>query len=151
MLPALAERSKAELLNTVESMKNRAKSMAQKAMKPAIQLGHGVSAVAGGAFGGAVSGMKPTVARVPTDAGLGLLIALPCLMGAGSPAVDAAAFAGYGMLAGAASRGTRQGVRKWREQRAADSGDSQAAQILQLQGQLDELRKQRDNPPVAAK
>lgn len=151
MLPQLQERSKTELVNYIEKTKERAKAMAKQAMKPALQLGHGASIVAGGALGGAVAGAKPSIARVPTDLGAGLLVALPCLMGAGSPAIDAVAFAGYGMVAGAASRGARSGVRNWREQRAADNGDSAAQQIVAEQKKLDELRKQRDAPPAAKK
>lgn len=144
-LPTLAERSKGELLSTIEAMRNRAKTITAKAEKPMLQFAHGASAIAGGAAGGLVAGIKPEVMRVPTDAGLGLLVALPCLFAAGSPAVDAVAHAGYGMVAGAASRITQRSVRNWREQRAADGGDSQAASIVQAQKQLDEARKAREN------
>lgn len=147
-LPALVERSKSELLSSLQNMKERALRAKEAAAKPIAQVGNGAACVAGGALGGLVAGMKPSIARVPTDLGLGLVVALPCLMSAGSAAVDALALAGYGMVAGGASRLSQRGVRNWREQRAADGGDSAAAQIVQLQKQLDEARKARDEAPA---
>jgi hypothetical protein len=146
----LKQLSAPELRNTIERMKQRGKSIVEKGRKPLIQGGMGLSAVAGGAAGGVVYGMKPSVARVPTDGALGLLIAVPCLMGAGSPAIDCLAMAGWGMTSGASSRVTGSATRDWREQRAADSGDAQATQIVALQKQLNELRKLRDEAPAKA-
>lgn len=146
MLPALAEKSKTELLSYIERGKSRAKAIAQQAAKPVMQIGHGLAAVGGGAAGGVIAGVKPEVGRIPTDGIVGLVVAVPCLMGAGSPAVDAIAHAGYGMIAGTASRLTQRGVRNWREQRAADAGDAQAQQIVAQQKALDDARKARENP-----
>lgn len=137
-----------ELRNTIERMKQRGKTVIEKGRKPLIQVSMGASAVAGGAAGGVVSGLKPSFSKVPTDAIVGLVIALPCLMGAGSPGLDALAMGGWGMLAGAASRTTGRATRNWREQRAADGGDAQAAQLVALQKSLDDARKLRDEKPV---
>lgn len=147
----LKQLSAPELRNTIERMRSRGKAVVEKGRKPLIQAGTGLSAVAGGALGGLIHGMKPSVARVPTDGVLGVVIALPCLMGAGSPALDAVAMAGWGMAAGAASRGVGSHVRDWREKRAADGGDTGAQQIVALQTQLDTLRKNRDEPAKTPK
>jgi hypothetical protein len=144
----LKQLSAPELRNTIERMKSRGKNLIEKGKKPLLQAGLGVSAVAGGALGGLATGLKPTLARVPVDAGLGIIIAVPCMFGAGSPEFDALAMAGYGMLAGAASRGVHDHVRDWRENRAADGGDASAKAIADAQKSLDALRKARDTAPA---
>lgn len=144
MADALMKLNTTELRSRLHGLQTRAKNMAEKAKKPLIQGGFGVASLAGGVLGGAVAGMHPKISKVPTDGLLGAVIAVPCLMGAGSPMVDAAASAGWGMLAGAGSRMTHESVRNWREQRAADDGDAVAKQIVTAQANLDDLRKKRD-------
>jgi hypothetical protein len=148
MASELAQLAKPELLERIERMKSMARNAAKRAEKPMIQGLHGVSAVGGAAVGGLIAGIRPHVFRVPTDAVLGLVIALPCLAVAGSGAGDVGAQIGWGMLAGATGRETGRAARNWREQRAADGGDSAAQQIVALQKQLDDLRKQREQPPA---
>lgn len=144
--PALQKMTASELRGSIERMKTRARNLAEKAQHPVKQGGFGVAAVAGGATGGLVAGMKPEFLGVPTDAIAGAAVALPCLLGAGNTAVDALAIGGWGMLAGSASRLTFNGTRNWREQRAADDGEALAKQIVAAQKALDALRVKRDNP-----
>jgi len=148
MADPLMKLNTTELRSRLQGIQTRAKNLAEKAKKPLIQGGFGLSAVAGGVLGGAVAGMHPKISKVPTDGLLGAVIAVPCLMAAGSPVVDAAAMAGWGMIGGAGSRQTHNSVRAWREQRAADDGDALAKQIVAAQASLDALRKQRDEAPA---
>jgi hypothetical protein len=143
---ALKDLTKTEIAGKLEALKSRTRNAMEKAKKPVKQISFGLAAVAGGAAGGAVAGMKPSISKVPTDLGLGVLIALPCAFAAGSDAADALAMAGYGMVSGAASRGTAEHTRDWRETRAAEKGDVAAQNIVALQKQLNQLRKDRDTP-----
>lgn len=144
----LRELTKTEIAGKLEALKSRTKNAMEKAKKPVKQIGFGLSAVAGGAAGGAIAGIKPGISKVPTDLGIGALVAVGCAFAAGNEAVDALAMGAYGMVAGSTSRTTEKSMRNWREQRAAEKGDAQAAQIVALQKQLDDLRKLRDTPPA---
>jgi len=146
MSDQLKELTKTEIAGKLEALKSRTRNAMEKAKKPVKQISFGLAAVAGGAAGGAVAGMKPSISKVPTDLALGVLIALPCAFGAGSDAIDALAMSGYGMVSGATSRGTEEHVRDWRETRAAEKGDIAAQNIVALQKQLNQLRKDRDTP-----
>lgn len=140
-----------ELRNRLQRTIDRGKALAEKAQKPLMQGGMGLAIVAGGAAGGVVSGLKPTIGKVPTDLILGSAVALPCLFGAGNPIVDAAAFAGWAMASGGASRLSHDSVRDWRENRAAEDGDAAAKSIVALQKQLNEARAKRDNAKTEVK
>jgi hypothetical protein len=144
----LKDLTKTEIAGKLEAMKARAKSAMEKAKKPVKQIGFGLAAVTGGAAGGAISGMKPSISKIPTDLGAGALLAAGCAFAAGNEAVDALSLVGYGMVSGATSRTTHNHMRDWREERAAEKGDAQAAQIVAMQKQLNELRKNRDQPPA---
>lgn len=137
----LAEASKTELLAKIKNsnLRDRAMAIKEKAKAPLMQGGLGVAALAGGTFGGVVAGMKPTISRIPTDAIVGAVIALPCLAAAGNSGVDALAVGAWGMLAGAASRATQRATRDWREKRAADAGDANARQLQSLRQQITTL------------
>jgi hypothetical protein len=142
----LAEKTKGELAQTIAKMKAMRQSAIEKAEKPLKQGGYGLATVAGGALGGVVAGMKPTVFRIPTDGLTGLVLAVPCLIGAGNPGVDALAFGAWGMVAGATNRIVETSTRDWREKRSADAGDTQARDIVTMQANLDAARKARENP-----
>ena len=147
-MSAIQELPKVEIIDKYERLKNSLRNAAKKAEKPMIQGLHGVSAVGGGALGGLVAGVRPHLFKLPTDAILGAVVALPCLAVAGSTAGDVGAMIGWGMLAGAASKATTHATTSWREKRAADGGDATAAQIVNYQNLLETLRKQRETPPA---
>ena len=148
MASELAQLGKGDLVERIERMKTLAKNAAKRAEKPMMQGLHGISSVGGAAAGGFISGLRPHIFKVPTDAVVGLVIALPCLAIAGSTGGDVGAMIGWGMLSGATGRETGRATRNWREQRAADGGDAAAQQIVALQKQLDDLRKARETPPA---
>ena len=145
-MSAITELPKVEIIDKYERLKNSLKNAAKRAEKPMIQGLHGVSAVGGGAVGGLIAGLRPHLFRIPTDALLGIVVALPCLAVAGSTAGDMGAMLGWGMLAGAASKATTHATTSWREKRAADGGDQVAAQIVNYQNLIETLRKQRETP-----
>lgn len=119
----LKDLTKTEIAGKLEALKNRGKAAMERAKKPLKQISFGLATVAGGAAGGAISGAKPNISKVPTDLAVGVLVALPCAFAAGNDAIDALAMAGYGMVSGSTSRLTHDSMTMWREERAAEKGD----------------------------
>lgn len=140
----LVDINKTELRKRYENLLAKGRSARAKAAAPIKQGGMGLSIVAGASLGSTIAAVKPTVFKVPTDALVGVGVALPCLfLGAGKTPVDAVAFAGYGSAAGSAGRLLHDAVRDKLESNAAEGGDALAKQIVATQKSLNELRAKR--------
>lgn len=107
----LAQLTRDELIRKGTSMAMTLKRVREKGKAPLKQFAGTFAGWTGGAVSGVTHYYLPEVLGVPVDGGVGVLVSLGALMGAGDSLADAAAIFGVGLTAPAISRGVENGIR----------------------------------------